>query len=120
MMTYAEKLKDPRWQKKRLEILDRDLWKCSACGDIWNTLNVHHKVYQPNIDPWAYKPELLVTLCDDCHKLEHDLMAQAMRALEMSIVAKGFLHSDFVDISKKIIEMPAEDLSKTFGIKLRR
>lgn len=26
--TYAEKLKDPRWQKRRLEIFERDDWTC--------------------------------------------------------------------------------------------
>lgn len=30
-MSYAEQLKDPRWQKKRLEILNRDEWKCTWC-----------------------------------------------------------------------------------------
>ena len=38
--TYLEKLKDPRWQKKRLEILERDGWKCMACGEKEKTLRV--------------------------------------------------------------------------------
>ena len=32
-MGYSEKLKDPRWQKKRLEILERDNFRCQYCGD---------------------------------------------------------------------------------------
>ena len=35
--TYKQKLKDPRWQKKRLKVLERDDWKCTRletdCGD---------------------------------------------------------------------------------------
>lgn len=49
-MTYKEKLKDPRWQKKRLEIFDRDGWKCVECGDKDSTLNVHHIFYLSGLD----------------------------------------------------------------------
>lgn len=69
-MTYAEKLKDPRWQKKRLEILQRDGFKCMVCKDDKSTLNIHHKMYLKDTDPWNYSPQLLITLCEDCHKSE--------------------------------------------------
>jgi hypothetical protein len=51
-MDYSQKLKDPRWQKKRLEILERDGWKCMACGDKEKTLHVHHIFYLPGKEPW--------------------------------------------------------------------
>ena len=51
MTTYSEKLKDPRWQKKRLEIFERDNWACKKCGDTDTTLHLHHLEYQ-NCDPW--------------------------------------------------------------------
>ena len=66
--TYLEKLKDPRWQKKRLEILDRDHWQCKACADKEKTLNVHHIFYLPNTEPWEIPSGLLITLCENCHK----------------------------------------------------
>lgn len=44
-MKYSEQLKHPKWQKKRLEILKRDKWKCKKCKDDTTTLNVHHKEY---------------------------------------------------------------------------
>lgn len=66
-MKYADKLKDPRWQKKRLEILERDKWMCRACGDKEKTLHVHHIFYLPNTDPWDIPSGLLVTFCCDCH-----------------------------------------------------
>lgn len=71
-MTYQEKLKDPRWQKKRLKILERDNWMCQLCGDKDKTLHVHHKSYQRNTDPWNYPNELLVTVCDECHKFIYE------------------------------------------------
>ena len=56
---------DPRWQKKRLEILERDGWQCVACGSKDKTLNVHHLMY--NGKPWITPGPYLQTLCEDCH-----------------------------------------------------
>lgn len=72
--TYSEKLKDPRWQKKRLEILERDNWECKSCSDTENTLHVHHKFYENKKEPWEYDNECLITLCADCHILEAEQM----------------------------------------------
>ena len=70
MSAYSDKLKDPRWQKKRLEILNRDNFACQKCFDDESTLNVHHKWYLPNVDPWDYPDELLITLCENHHQEE--------------------------------------------------
>lgn len=68
--SYSEKLLDPRWQKKRLEIMQRDGFKCFYCGDATLTLHVHHQMYMgPN--PWDTPAECLITLCKDCHAIEH-------------------------------------------------
>lgn len=67
IMTYADKLKSPKWQKKRLEILERDEWKCKNCGEDGKTLHVHHKKYTNGKDPWDYNNDNFVTLCNDCH-----------------------------------------------------
>ena len=57
--------KDPRWQKKRLQIFERDGWKCVACGDSEATLCVHHCAYEGK--PWDVDDALLQTLCESCH-----------------------------------------------------
>lgn len=67
--SYSELLKDPRWQKKRLEIMKRDKFQCQLCKDKETTLNVHHKIYLPEKDPWQVKKEHLVTICEHCHRL---------------------------------------------------
>lgn len=64
---YLEKLKNPRWQKKRLEILQRDEFTCQKCGDKETTLNIHHKSYKLGNDPWDYPDDNLITLCEHCH-----------------------------------------------------
>lgn len=72
MATYSEKLLDPRWQKKRLEILSRDEWTCCGCGSADKTLHVHHAYYVSGRDPWEYPSETLSTLCKECHHGEED------------------------------------------------
>jgi hypothetical protein len=64
---YSEKLKDPRWQKMRLKILERDDFACQICGDSEETLHVHHKRYVWGNDPWDYPDEVFATLCEECH-----------------------------------------------------
>ena len=68
--TYQNKLKDPRWQKKRLLILERDSWECQRCGSIDKTLHVHHKIYNKRKPPWEIEDKNLITYCAECHKLE--------------------------------------------------
>jgi hypothetical protein len=67
VMTYAEKLKDPRWQQKRLRIFERDEWKCRDCGSDSETLTVHHCHYSRG-GPWETPDEYLLTLCEGCHE----------------------------------------------------
>jgi hypothetical protein len=66
-MTYAEKLKNPKWQKKRLEVLDRDNYSCTVCGDTETELHVHHKKYKNGKAPWEYELDNFSTLCKYCH-----------------------------------------------------
>lgn len=67
-MTYSEKLKHPKWQKKRLEILSRDKFTCKLCRDKETMLHVHHKEYWKNTEPWDYPNTNFITLCRHCHE----------------------------------------------------
>jgi hypothetical protein len=100
---YAAKLKDPRWQKKRLKILERDEWTCQKCYDVASTLVVHHRMYLVDTEPWDYSDELLVTLCENCHEeereemanMEHDLieiLKGKFWARDIGEIATGFLY----------------------------
>jgi len=71
---YSDLLKDPRWQKKRLQILERDDFTCQGCGDTETTLHVHHKEYVYGRMPWEYDDEELITYCEDCHTIIEWLM----------------------------------------------
>ena len=71
--SYYELLKHPKWQKKRLEIMDRVGFECENCGTEEDTLNIHHSYYEKGLKPWDYPDESLHCLCDACHKKAQDL-----------------------------------------------
>lgn len=90
MTSYSEKLKDPRWQKTRLEVLSRDGWNCRSCGSTEKTLHVHHSYYVGGRDPWDYPPSVLVSLCKDCHGTDLEgSLAGAIESLIESIVSRA-------------------------------
>lgn len=70
--TYAAKLKDPRWQRLRLKVFERDGWACQECRATHKTLHVHHLHYRPGTEPWEYPLSVLQTLCEDCHAAESE------------------------------------------------
>lgn len=71
-ISYTEQLKNPKWQKKRLEILQRDNFTCQYCNDTNSQLNVHHLIYETKY-AWEADNAILITLCDKCHKRYHDV-----------------------------------------------
>lgn len=83
MSKYWELLKDPRWQRKRLEILDRDGFACRTCNATERTLHVHHMYYEKGLKPWEYPDESLRTLCEECHVsagvIQQDLLRELGR-----------------------------------------
>ena len=90
MSSYSDLLKDPRWQKKRLEILERDQFMCQNCSDTEKTLHVHHRAYAKNTKPWEYVDKNYVTLCADCHE-EWELAKNFIDAALMEIDPRSFL-----------------------------
>lgn len=68
-MNYQEQIESPLWQKKRLEILNRDNFTCQICLDTKTQLHVHHKYYDKTWKTmaWEYPDDAYKTLCSDCH-----------------------------------------------------
>jgi hypothetical protein len=101
IMTYKEKLLNPKWQKKRLEIFQRDNYACQCCGDKENTLNVHHRRYLKVESPWDYPDNLLVTLCVSCHEEETNFMQQYIEVIIEQLRDK-FFSGDVLDLAAAI------------------
>ncbi len=67
---------DPRWQKFRLQRLEIANWQCESCAAAENVLlHVHHVFYISGRKPWEYHPATTVVLCDECHQIQHDMLA---------------------------------------------
>jgi hypothetical protein len=103
-MTYSEKLRDPRWQKKRLEILDRDEFTCQRCFDKETTLNVHHMMYFKDKEPWDYPEWCLVTLCESCHEEEKECGTESEKTLIQALKEKRFFSSEISNLAISIHE----------------
>lgn len=86
---YVERLKDPRWQRKRLEILQRDNFTCLDCGAKRATLHVHHCFYVFGKDPWDYDDSTLRTLCDECHEIRPEWEKKAVAAFKVFLAGRG-------------------------------
>lgn len=92
--TYIEKLQDPKWQKKRLKILDRDNFTCTSCGDNKSTLHVHHISYRRV--PWTVADDQLLTLCSTCHKFIEKIQKESkvgrVSSLKKRVGYDGIVH----------------------------
>ena len=101
-MTYSDLLKDPRWQKKRLEVLNRDNFTCLLCKDSTSTLHVHHKFYQYGKNPWEYDEKYLMTLCYSCHEIEEVSIKEYSKLLIDTLKKSQFSSDDWREIAYAI------------------
>lgn len=81
-MTYAEQLKHPNWQRKRLEALNAAEFECNKCGDKESTLHVHHRKYVKGRSAWEYELSELQVLCETCHGVTHDIKDRLAKVME--------------------------------------
>ncbi len=79
-MTYSQKLRDPRWQRKSCDVKTLAEWKCDECGRADLNLQVHHKVYERGREPWDYPLENFQCLCEVCHEEVEDALQNMRQA----------------------------------------
>lgn len=72
------------WEQIRKQVLERDGWKCTACGRT-DHLHVHHIV--PRSAGGSDELDNLTTLCVRCHSNQHPMNAQ-LRAIAEKQVGK--------------------------------
>lgn len=99
-ISYSEKLKDPRWQIKRLRIFERDNFACRVCYRKDMELQVHHIDYFPGVDPWDYPNHMLTTLCKEHHEFELG-REKVDKYLITTLKSNGFLVPDLLALSCK-------------------
>jgi len=79
--SYGDMLKDPRWQKRRLEVLGDCLFTCRRCSTGTKEMHVHHLIYRKGVAPWEYNDDELIALCDDCHMIVEDAITRMNEAV---------------------------------------
>lgn len=87
--SYVELLRDPRWQKRRLSVLEAAEFKCANCGSATETLHVHHINYTKGAKPWDYPDDKLRCLCESCHEnvsLAIPVMRDVMSKLPVEVL----------------------------------
>ena len=66
--------KSSAWEKKRLEILERDNYECQVCkegGGFAPATTVHHLKHLEDRPDLALDNDNLVSVCAACHNREH-------------------------------------------------
>lgn len=66
--------KSSAWEKKRLEILERDNYECQVCkeeGGFAPATTVHHILHLENRPDLALDDDNLLSVCAACHNREH-------------------------------------------------
>ena len=73
---YERLLKSDYWKGFSYSLIKERGFICEDCGRVFynqrNRLQVHHLVYR-DINPWSYKPEEMIVLCEECHKKRHGI-----------------------------------------------
>jgi len=110
MSKYSEKLKDPRWQKLRLKVLERDEWSCFQCGEKELMLSVHHLYYMSGKEPWEYSKEDLITLCENCHTEEYEMRKDYEDDLLLILRQKRAMCADLGTIIQCINNLNIEEI----------
>ena len=79
---YERLLKSDYWKGYSYSLIKERNFTCQDCGRSFpgerNKLEVHHLVYR-NINPWSYRPEEVVVLCEECHKKRHGIRTNYQR-----------------------------------------
>lgn len=97
MIDYKEQIKSPEWQKRRLEIMQKDNFTCQICGRSDKTLNVHHLIYRVSSKIHEYTDKELITLCEDCHNKEHNY-EKGILSLIRYIKSKGITNHEIYSL----------------------
>lgn len=93
---YLDQIKSPKWQKRRLDILNRDDFTCQMCGSKDKTLHVHHTIYIPKRKIWEYSDKQLITLCEDCYNKEHFEYAEFVNQIITNMRYYGFTNKEIM------------------------
>lgn len=97
---------NPQWQRRRLEILNRDNFTCQRCYDTETQLEVHHVVYRNRTKYQDYLDKELITLCRKCHQHETENLDRSIEFLVYQIRTSGMLSDEIMELASYHMKNP--------------
>ena len=95
---FLGQIKSPQWQRRRLEVMQRDDFTCQMCGEKENTLHVHHLRYVNGRNYWEYDDWELITLCEECHSAEHLCKSVYVKDVMDELIRFGLTYIEMVSL----------------------
>lgn len=93
---YERLLQSDYWKGYSYSLIKERNFTCEDCGRRFenerNKLQVHHLVYR-DVNPWSYKPEELIVLCEECHKKRHGIMTDSKPAYDSTDTEENWLQT---------------------------
>ena len=84
---YERLLKSDYWKGYSYSLIKERNFTCEDCGRSFynerNKLQVHHLVYR-DVNPWSYRPEEVIVLCEECHKKRHGIPTESAESTSYS------------------------------------
>ena len=115
MTKYSDKLKHPKWQEKRLDVLSLKGYNCEACTNVNEQLQVHHINYIGGNEPWEYPNNNFLVLCDACHKKEHAYRDQALTNIYYAFEAVNLPIDNIINITNGINTLALRDNNSRYA-----
>ena len=95
---YEKLLKSDYWKGYSYSLIKERNFTCEDCGRQFpnerNKLQVHHLVYR-DVNPWSYRPEEVVVLCEECHRKRHGIKEEPIQ--NTNNTWRGFASSSSTD-----------------------
>ena len=105
-MTYAQQLRHPKWEQRRLQVIEKAGSRCECCGNFGINdgetsevrFEIHHGYYTPGLMAWEYPDDVLYCLCPECHKDVQESMERAQyelakRQLKLRMIIRDLINN---------------------------
>lgn len=106
---FWQHYKDPRWQMRRLEVMQRFGFSCAVCLRSDKELHVHHKHYVTGRKPWEYADDELLCVCKDCHEQYTELSREIRASLGALDYGEQMQVLGYIQAMSAVYELPSHD-----------
>jgi hypothetical protein len=100
MASFADRFKDPRWLRRRDEIIAAADYQCQDCGAA-DTLEVHICYFEKGCEPWEYPDEAYRCICAEDRAIRRPLEKELRKIFASFTAAElDILHGALLRLSQ--------------------